>query len=111
MTAFDANINVVGTSIGMPTEEQMNAGAPAVLELGLKVGQQLPFSQGPGQPPVTADLGMLRFTLDREVAIEFFEKGLEAAKTLPVKPNIDIATNLEGVEEAAKQMADLTKKQ
>lgn len=111
MTAFDANVNVVGTSIGVPTEEQLEAGAPSVLEIAIKVGQQLPFSQGPGQPGVTAELGTMRFALERDMAIEFFEKGLEAAQSLPAKPNIDIATSLDGIDEAAKQMADLTKKQ
>ncbi len=110
MTAFDANVNVVGTSIGVPTDEQLEAGAPSVLEIAIKVGQQLPFSQGPGQPAVTAELGTMRFALERDMALEFFEKGLEAARTLPVKSSLDIATSLDGVEEAAKQMADLTKK-
>lgn len=111
MTAFDATLNVIGTSLGVPPEEHLEAGAPAVVEIAIKVGQQLPFSQGAGQPPVTAELGAFRFAMSRDMAIEFFEKGLEAAQSLPNKPSIDIATSLDGIDEAAQKMADLTKKQ
>lgn len=107
MSAFDATLNVVGTSIGAPTEEQLAQGAPSALELSLQIGQQLPFSQGPGHPPVVAEFGTLRFGLDRDTAIEFFSKGLEAAQALPAKKPIEIASNLQGVEEAAERLAKL----
>lgn len=108
MSAFDSNINVVGTSIGVPTEEQLENGHPSALEIALKVGQVLPFSQGPGAPPVIAEFGTLRFALDRDTAIEFFEKGLEEAKKLPAKAKIDIAQSMAGVDVAAEKLAKLS---
>jgi len=111
MTAFDSHVNVVGTSIGTPTEEQLADGAPSAVEIAIKVGQQLPFAQGPGQPPVVAEIGTLRFTLDRVTALELFERGLEAANDLPSKPSIDIATSLDGIEAATQKVAALTKRQ
>lgn len=108
MSAFDTTVNVVGTSIGVPTEEHLAAGAPPALEIAIKIGQQLPFSAGDGQPPVVAELGTIRFGLNQDTAVEFFEQGLEAAKKLPVKPKLDIATNLDGVEEAAKKISAIT---
>lgn len=110
MSAFDSHINVVGTSLGVPTEEQLAEGHPSALEIALKIGQVLPFSQGPGAPPVIAEFGTLRFALERETAMEFFEKGLEEAKKLPAKPKIDIAQTLDGVDVAADKLAKLSGK-
>ena len=108
MSAFDIHINVVGTSIGAPSEDALKAGAPSALEVELLLGQQLPFAQGPGQPPIVAPLGKVRYALEREAAIEFFERGLEEAKKLPAKSNIEVAHSLDGVEKAAERLQKLS---
>src|SRR3954467_708921 len=93
MSAFDSQIAVVGTSIGVPSEERLASGVDPSVEVALRIGLTLPFSPAPGEPPVQANAGTLRYKLGKEAAVEFFSKGLEAAQTLPNESRIQTATN------------------
>jgi hypothetical protein len=104
VSAFSAELNVIGTSLGVPTEEQLEAGAEPNLEVNLIIGQTLPFSPGPGQPPVVAPLGQLTYRLAKDMAVEFFKKGIEAAEDLPEPSKLAVATDLASAEQAAQQL-------
>lgn len=103
MSAFDINLNVIGTQLGVPDEEQIKQGANTV-EVTLMLGLTLPFSQGQGAPPLQAPLGTVTYNLDRDTAIELFTKGKEAAEKLPQRPKLDIATDMNAVEAAASRL-------
>jgi len=104
MSAFEASVNVLGTSIAVPEEESIKAGAPSVVEVILAVAMQLPFAQQQGAPPMMAHIGNIKYQLDRDSAIKFFRSGLEAAEKSPAASNLAIATDLSAVENAAEQM-------
>lgn len=107
MTAFDTHLNVVDMGLAVPTAEALDEGAEPTIEISLTVGQVLPFSQGPGQPPLVAPIGKVRFGLDRDSAVKYFTQALEAATALPVRGQVDIATNLHGVDVVAERLAKL----
>lgn len=107
MSAFDTTINVVGTNLGVPTEEAIKAGEPPTIEIELVVGQVLPFAAGPGQPPLQVPLGRIKYTLNKETAVEFFKRGLEAAEGLPDASKLEIATSLDGIDNVAAQLRDI----
>lgn len=112
MSSFDANINVIATAISVPDESQLESGVPPVVEIRLDLGLELPFSTGPGQPNVTTHMGSLRFTFPADQAVEFFEKGLDAAQKLPssTPSKLTIASDIRNVEKAAQEMDKLTKR-
>ena len=102
MSAFRTTLNVVATSLGVPSDEAIAAGQPSKLDIILTLGQTLPFGE-PGQPPIMAHLGDVVYSLGRDTAIEFFKKGLEAAEMLPPESKLVPATDLK----AATATADL----
>lgn len=108
MPAFDSNINVVNAQISAPDDEQIKNGVPPVLEIKLEVGLDLPFSQGPGTPQLVVPVGAVRFTLPRDVAVEFFKRGHEAAEALPKPSDLVTATDINSVEAAAERLQKLT---
>lgn len=108
MSAFDTTVNVIGTSLAAPSEEQLKTGETPALEIRLTIGQILPFSAGPGQPPVVAPVGTIRYGLDRDAAIEFFKTGLEEAEKLPPPSKLEVASSLNGIDEAAKNLERIT---
>jgi hypothetical protein len=107
MSAFEISLTVGSASLVVPDEETIKAGTPPHVEIRLGVVQPLPFSEGPGAPPVMAHIADVKYRLDPEMAVEFFEKGLAAAKTLPKSSGLEVATNLSAVEEAAKRLEKL----
>lgn len=104
MSAFDASVNVLGTSIAVPDEESLKAGAPPHVEIVLAIAMQLPFAQQQGAPPMMAHIGNVKYQLDRDSAVKFFQSGLEAAEGLPAASNLAIATDLSAVENVADQI-------
>lgn len=107
MNAFDTRINVVAASVGVPTPEQLENGSTPGVEVALTIGLQLPLSPGPGEPGINANLGVVRYELDRDAAIEFFALGLKSAEGLPDKSPVEIASSLSGVEQASNTLANL----
>lgn len=105
MSAFDITLNVLGTSLGVPDEEAQAQGASDI-EIHLAIAQQLPFGQ-PGGPPVMAHIGNVKYVLDRDTAIKFFEKGLEAAQKLPAPSKLAVATDMGEVAKAAEGLEGL----
>lgn len=103
MSAFETSLNVLGTSIAVPDEESLKQGAPSAVEIVLAIAMQLPFGQQ-NTGPMMAHIGNVKYTLDRDSAIQFFKGGLEAAEKLPPVSKLDIATDLSAVENAAEQM-------
>lgn len=98
MSAFDMKINVGRTAIASPPPEMVKAGeAENALDVILTVVQILPFGN-PGQPPVAAALGNIKFSLSRDQAVEFFKTGLETAEELPPESGLTIANDLSAVE-------------
>src|SRR4051812_6571847 len=59
MSAFDTRINVVAASVGVPTPEQLENGSTPGVEVALTIGLQLPLSPGPGEPGISANLGVV----------------------------------------------------
>lgn len=106
MSAFDMSLSVFGTSIAVPDEESQKtakqSGQPVALDVILAVALPLPFQQGPGQPPVMAHLGNVKFSMDKESAEKFFQSGLEAAEQLPATSNLAVVSDLG----AAERMGD-----
>ncbi len=105
MSAFDITLNVLGTSLAVPDADAQAQGA-SDLEVHLALGMQLPFSQG-GGTPMMAHVGTVKYALDRDTAIKFFEKGLEAAKDLPAPSKLAVATDMSAVAETAEGLEGL----
>ena len=70
----------------------------------MAVAMQLPFAQQQGQPPMMAHIGNVKYQLDRDSAIKFFQSGLEAAEALPPTSRLAVATDLKAAENAAEQI-------
>lgn len=110
MSAFETTLNVVGTNLGVPSEEALASGeASPVIEIELIVGQVLPFAAGPGQPPLQVPLGSVRYALGKKPATEFFKSGLKAAEELPEErqSQLEIATSLDGLDEVNDRLRKL----
>lgn len=97
MSAFETTVNVVATQVGIPDEEAQKQGATD-MEVSLAIGQQLPFAQQPGAPPMMAMLGAIKFSMNKESAMKFFTAGLEAAEKLPEVSKLEVATDLKAAE-------------
>lgn len=103
MSAFSISINVAQTSLGVPSPEALESGAEPHVEVILSVAQMLPFAQA-GQAPVMAHIGDVRYNLDRDTAIKFFQQGLEQAEKLPAPSKLTVATDLSAVEAVGQEM-------
>lgn len=100
-------LNVGRTAIGAPEPEAVKNGeAPNALDIILTVVQVLPFQQ-PGQPPVMAALGNVKFSMGRDQAVEFFKTGLEAAEDLPPESNLTVAADMSMAEKMAEDMKSM----
>ena len=110
MSAFDVSLNVLGTSLAVPDEEALKQGAEPNIEVSLAVALQLPFGQ-PGGAPMMAHLGNVKYILSRDTAVEFFEKGLEAAQGLPAPSKLTVAqeSDMEGIAKAVEGIEGLKK--
>jgi hypothetical protein len=113
MNALDISLTVLSAGLSVPSEEQLAAGADPVLEVALHVGIPLPFSQGPGQPPMIAPLAVVRYKMDRDAAVDFFGTAKEEAEKLPKPSQIQTASaaDLANAAAVAKRLEDLKKGQ
>src|SRR4051794_32063984 len=113
MIPFDTTVQVAGVpAIAAPSPEQIEDGHEPEVEVAIPTGVALPFSSDGGQTQMIAPVALIRFSFDRETAVEFFKKGLEVAEKLPAKPksSIQTASSLSEVEAAAQRLADITKR-
>lgn len=104
---FDAEISVFSASVATPSPEALEEGAPAHVECGIVTGAALPVMNPQTGEPLLVPFGRLRFGFAREQAIEFFQKGLEAAQSLPDEPGkgkVVVAHSMSDVENAAKAL-------
>lgn len=112
MSAFDAEIAVLSATVSTPTDEAIEDGASAQLELGIFAGLALPVPNPQTGQPLVIPIGKFRFGFDRETAIALFEAALAAAKTLPeaYQPSgkVMVAQNMSEVARAAAQMKNVT---
>lgn len=104
MSAFDATLTVGGLDVAVPNEDAIQNGIKPHVQVVLEVVQPLPLAQGPGQPPVLAHFGTIKFHLGRDQAVEFFKLGLETAEKLPQESQLEIATDLSAAEQAAEAL-------
>lgn len=98
--SFDATVQPIGIDLSVPSEEQIKEGANA-LQVNVTLGQVLPFSPGPGQPPLVIPSGVIRFPVGREQALNLAEKLQEEGEKLPKQSSIITANSLEGIDQAA----------
>lgn len=105
--SFDLTLHPMAINIVSPDPENLEPGQPPVVELVITVGMMLPFQTGPGQPPPVAPLGNVHFPLQPSTAKQVGEKLSEEGARFPDRPNIDIASSLEGIDRAAKFERDI----
>lgn len=101
MTAFNAEINVMGMSIAIPEDPNNNPG----LKVHLTVGQLFPVDSGDGSP-LQVPLGQLVFSLNKEAATQMGQKLLEEAEKMPKESDIKIASPADLAK--AQETADAT---
>lgn len=108
MSTFDLKLNIAGNpTVGVPSQEALDEGAPSTVELAITAGLPLPIP-GPGGQPVVIGLGTITYELPRDQAIDLFKTGLEAAEALPAdKPRVETAKSMNDVEAAAERLAKI----
>jgi hypothetical protein len=109
MSGFDVTYTVGSADIAVPTPEAISQGVQPSLQVIVGVAMALPFSAGPGQPPVMVEMGKVRLTFDYDTAKGFFEGGVKALEDLPKPSNLMRATSLQEVENAARNLEKITK--
>lgn len=97
MSAFDATLRALDIQIIEPTDEDQHSTQIAVI-----VGLVLPIAQGPGQPPIPAPLGILRFDVEKEALNALGADAQVVADKLKGRSNVVLANSLEGVDQAAE---------
>lgn len=97
MSAFDATLRALDVQVIDPQSEDQTSTQLAVI-----VGLILPIAQGPGQPPIPAPLGILRFDLDKTALQELSQDAGEAAEKLKSHSSVVLANSLDGVDKAAE---------
>lgn len=99
MTAFNADLNVMGMSIAIPEDEAQ----PVGLKVHLTVGQLFPMDSGDGTP-LQVPIGNLSFSLNKEAAKKMGEKLVEEADKMAEESKITVASasDLAKVQEAAE---------
>jgi hypothetical protein len=81
---FDTTLNVIGTNVIPAANEE--GSDPTDLQLILVVGAVLPIATGPGQPPLTVPMGVLRFPIGKDSAVEIAENMVTVAEELADPP-------------------------
>jgi len=102
---FDTTVELVGASVG---KVDVEAGKEGVLEVVFVAGMTFPI-QGPDGNPLRVPSGTYRFQLTRSQALEYFEKGIEAAKELPEGSNIVVPSSQDEVDKVAKTIEEIKK--
>lgn len=101
---LDLTIQPLGLDISAPEDEQLEAGAPPVVQFVIVAGTTLPF-QGPDAQPIRVPSAQIRFALPKEAALKLAEMAVEQADRLPDQKESDlvIANSLQGVDKVAEQ--------
>lgn len=104
MTAFNADINVMGMSIAVPEDHDQAPG----LKIHLTVGQLLPLDSGDGSP-LQVPLGQISFSLGKDAATQMGQKLLEEAEKMPKESNLTVASpaDMAKVQQAAEAAAKM----
>lgn len=107
---FDVSIQAVGLDVAAPDEEQLEAGAPPLLNYIIVAGLGLPFQNPQDGQPLRVPMAQVRFVLPKDVSLEYAETIVEQSDKLPDVKESDliIANNLQGAEQLAKQMEDIS---
>lgn len=109
---FDISIQAVGLDVAAPNEEQLEAGAPPLLNFVIAAGLQLPIGDpnNAGQPLVVP-AGQIRFVLPKAVSLDYAKAIIESAEKIPDLKESDliIANSLQGADKLAQQMEDISK--
>lgn len=98
---IEVTLDAMGISATAPTDEELDQGQPAEINMTVIGGMYLPFA-GPDKRPMQAPVMATRFTLDRETARKIGEALVNEANRLPSKPNIAVASDLSGVKQAVE---------
>lgn len=88
MTAFNAEINVMGMSLSVPEDEEA---AKAGLRVNLTIGQVLPLDSGDGNP-LQVPFGQISFSLNKEAAEKMGERLVEESQKLPSESKLSVAS-------------------
>lgn len=104
MTAFNAEINVMGMGLSIPDDPK----ATPEIKVNLTIGQLLPLDSGDGQP-LQVPLGQVSFSLNREAAEQMGQKLTEEAAKLPPTSKISVATavDLENAKRSASAVSSM----
>jgi hypothetical protein len=103
---FDVSLNAIGIDAVAPDEEQIEAGAPPLVNLVVAAGTPLPFA-GPDQQPIVVPTAQFRFNLTKEIALQYAEAIVNAADKLPDAPkesDLVIAKDPAAANRLAEQM-------
>lgn len=97
MSAFDAKIRVaeVGIQLNRESEDEL------ALEAEMILGVMAVAPVGPGQA-IPVPLGTLRVPLDKNSVVSLGEQFTKAAEQMKEPSKLEVASSLEGVEQAAK---------
>lgn len=98
--SFEISIQPIDINLAVPSDADLEAGANALM-IQVTMGMILPFQSGPGQPPIIAPLGIVKFPMAREQAEDLAVKLAEESQKLPKAPSssgLEVATSLEGID-------------
>lgn len=95
MAAFDAQITLVGLNVQVIREGEGEDAPAYAAELGILIG--LPV--GPGQ---AVPFGQVRAPLTTEAVDDLIESLTEARSHMSKRPNIAIASSLDGIQQQAQ---------
>lgn len=94
------NTTTASIAVGATSEEEAEAGVPPIVQLVF--GQAILFQPTPQMPPIPIPFGQQVVELSKEHALGIAEQVKKAAESLPdPRPDIPIASSLEGVDEVA----------
>lgn len=111
---FELSLNALGVDAEVPSQEQRDAGAPALVALQVVGGSALPLGdpQNPGRPMVFPSAAV-NFSLNKKAALEFAELVKKKAEELPdevvASGKIVTAHSMGDVAQTAAQQHRLTK--
>lgn len=97
--SFDTTIQPLGLDLGSNDPDSLEPGEEGLITLSITSGLMIPIQVQPGQPLVVPD-GVYRLPLTPDLARELGEKLIEESAKFPDKPKIDVATSLEGLDQA-----------
>lgn len=103
---IDVKLDVIGVSLGSPSDEDLENGVDPRLEVNLSVGLPLPLADPRTQQPIIAPVMNVTYSLTPKAAKEFGEGLLQEAERMPQTSSgaIQVASSLNGIEDAVKEL-------